>query len=272
MNYAEARPSRQLTSFIKCFWTLEYSGSSGSAVPAEPVLPDGCPEIVFNLSDRFLRLHAGKEDLQPSALFAGQMSSSISIRPTGNVRLFGVRFWPAGAFPLVRYPLSEFTDQIVEFGVACPGAGSDVENKIQDAGSFSSQVAAFETFFSEQLGLRGEGDQITSKACEWILARQGLDTVSNIAHQIGVSERRLERRFKRSVGLSPKTFSRIVRFQTVVNAVQQSSDANLLDTALSFGYYDQSHLIRDFKEFSGGTPMAFFDRTHQISDVFTGAY
>lgn len=270
MNYAEARPSRRLASFIKCFWTLEYSGSSTSDAPAEPVLPDGCPEIVFNLSDRFLRLHTRHEELQPTALFVGQMRSSISIKPTGNVSLFGVRFQPAGAYPLVRFPLSELTDQIIDFSLASPLIGKEVENKISDAGSFAERVAIFEAFFFEQLASISECDVIASNACAKIISGHGLDSISQVANELGVSERRLERRFRQSVGVSPKTFSRIVRFQTVLNAVQGSTSANLLDTALSFGYYDQSHVIRDFKEFSGVTPMTFFERTHQISDNFTG--
>lgn len=266
MKYAELRPSVRLASFIKCFWALEYSGSKN----AEPVLPDGCPEIVFNLSDRFLRLHKAHDELQPTALFAGQMSHSISIRPTGNVRLFGIRFQPAGAFPLVRFPLSEITDRIIDLTSVCRN-GEEVESRINEARSFVERVSIFESFFGAAVAARNNTDPIAAYATETIVEGRGLDSISSISAQVGVSDRRLERRFKRAVGVSPKTFSRIVRFQAVVNAVQLSQTPNLLDTALSFGYYDQSHLIRDFKEFSGDSPSTFFERTHQLSDVFTGA-
>lgn len=267
MIYADLPPSARLANFIKCFWALEYSGSTD----VEPVLPDGCPEIVFNLSDRFLRLHTAHDELQPTALFAGQMSRSISIRPTGNVKLFGVRFHPAGALPLVRFPLSEITDRIIDLTSACGRIGEELECRISEAISFPERAAIFESFFASELAARNNTDPIAAYATDTIIEGRGLHSISSVSTRIGISDRRLERRFKRAVGVSPKTFSRIVRFQAVVNAVQLSEAPNMLDTALSFGYYDQSHLIRDFREFSGDSPSAYFERTHQLSDAFTGA-
>jgi AraC-like DNA-binding protein len=198
------------------------------------------------------------------------MSRSILIKSTGDVKLFGVRFHPAGAFPLVRFTLSEITDRIVDFVDACP-AGRRVEGKINEARSFTDRVACFEEFFYREIAVPNDRDYIAVHAAELIVAGKGLESISSIAVQVGASNRRLERRFKHVVGISPKTFSRIVRFQAVVNSIQSSDAAGLLDTALTFGYYDQSHLIRDFNEFSGATPVSYFERTHQISDVFTGA-
>jgi AraC-like DNA-binding protein len=270
MNYQETPPSGPLAKFIKCFWALEYRGT-GASVSPEPVLPDGCPEIVFNLSDRFVRVFPLHQDIQPQTIFAGQMSRSIVIMPRGNVNLFGVRFHPAGAGPLLGFPVSEVTDRILDFADACGVTGKPVENKISEAGSFGERKAIFEAFYLSKLSERGVQDSIAAFAADMILAGRGAHAISGIAKKIGVSDRRLERRFKQFIGISPKTFSRIIRFQTVVSAVQQSGSRNLLDTALSFGYYDQSHLIRDFNEFSGVSPLAYFERTHQISDAFTGA-
>jgi AraC-like DNA-binding protein len=198
------------------------------------------------------------------------MSRGISIQPTGNVKLFGVRFQPAGAFPLVRFPLSEITDRIIDLTSACGRIGEEVECRINEARSFVERAAIFESFFLAELAARDNTDPIAAYATETIVEGRGLHSISSVSARVGVSDRRLERRFKRAVGVSPKTFSRIVRFQAVVNAVQLSETQNLLDTALSFGYYDQSHLIRDFREFSGDSPAAYFERTHQLSDVFTG--
>ncbi len=270
MNYAEARPSQKLASYIKCFWMLQYDGGSIDA-PTESILPDGCPEIVFNLSDPFLRLHTGRDELQSRSIFVGQISRSISIKPTGSVWLFGVRLHPFGSSALVDFPISDLTDEIIDLRIACPPAGAEIESRIDEARTFAEQVIAFESFLAERLARRERFDHLSSFACNRIIAGSGVYPIARIADETGVSERRLERRFKRTVGVSPKLFSRIVRFQAVVNSIQVSSPANLLDTALSFGYYDQSHLIRDFNEFSGVTPLAFLERTHQISDVFTRA-
>jgi AraC-like DNA-binding protein len=270
MIYREALASPPLAEFIKCYWALEYPGSAGPQEP-EPVLPDGCPEIVFNLSDRFARLCAHGEERQPTAILAGQMTAGISIRPSGNVRLFGIRFKPAGAFSLLTMPMYEITDRIVDLASVDGLAAFGLEEKMNEAASFVERVAVFESFFKKNLADRGPADPVAGAASSFIVGLCGQASIPAIAEKVGVSERQFERRFKRTVGVSPKMFSRIVRFQTVVRAARDRSFSGLLDAALAAGYYDQSHLIRDFKEFSGVTPLVHFQRLHRISDVFTGA-
>lgn len=269
MIYQESPPAPDLGQIVKCYWSIE-SDSMQSSEP-ELVLPDGCPEIIFNLSDRFIRVHSDSEERQPASLFAGQMSKNIMLRPSGKVRLFGVRLQPAGASSVVRFSVSEITDRIVAFDDACGRDGRELEEKLNEATTFVGRISIFESWVRSNLSRRPSVDDLASKASELIFAAGGSIAVSALANRIGVSDRRLERHFKHSVGISPKMFSRIVRFQSVVRSVQNASSADVLEVALDLGYYDQSHLIRDFREFSGITPQAFFDRTHQISDIFTGA-
>ncbi|HEX6125393.1 MAG TPA: DUF6597 domain-containing transcriptional factor [Pyrinomonadaceae bacterium] len=267
MDYLETKPSPRLAGFIKCFWALEYPGSG----EPEPVLPDGCPELVFNLSEPFMRVYSGHEERQPTALLAGQMSRSILIRPSGKVKLFGVRFQPAGAAPLLGFPLHELNDEIVEFRRVGVRQAYDVEHRMTEALSFAERRSIFEEFLIQRLAECKQNDPVSCIAAVMIDNRCGRVPVSEVSRQLGISERQLERRFKRTVGISPKMLSRIARFQSVVRACRDGEFPNLLDAALSSGYYDQSHLIRDFREFSGLTPLAYFERTHRIADVFTGA-
>ena len=269
MNYHESQPAAWVKPVVRCFWALEYEGN-GASEP-ELVLPDGCPEIVFNLSDRFVRVQPETEELQPRSLFAGQMSRSITIRPSGKVDLFGVRLQPAGAWSLLNFPVNEITDQIAEFGLVTGRDGNELEEMLNRAASFDDRVLIFQNWVRSRLSRNEAIDEVASNASTLISASCGSLQISDLATRMGTSERRLERHFKRSIGLSPKSFSRIVRFQSVVRSVQKSPTAGLLDTGLDFGYFDHSHLIREFREFSGITPQAYFDRTHPISDMFTGA-
>lgn len=267
MEYRESHPSLNLSSHIKLFWSLEYC-AKGEKSQAETILPDGCPEIVFNLSDRFKRIHSGFDETQPATLFAGQMSRSILIRPTGHVSLFGVRFHPAGAFPMGGLSMHELTDNIVEIGQVLGRCGRGLEERIAEANGFDERVGVFESFFLRQLAVRPIEDKIARFAAGKIVESGGFISVSRLAELIGISERRLERKFRKRVGISPKMLARTVRFQKVVNKIK---DGDLLDTALSFGYFDQSHMIREFKEFSGETPLGYFRKTHGISDIFTSS-
>ena len=268
MIYSESQPSADLTEYIRCFWELRYSAHD-TATP-EPVLPDGCPEIVFNLSDHFLRVHNDRLERQPRVLLAGQLTHRILIRPSGSVDLFGVRLQPAGAVSVLGIPVDEVTDKIVDLGDMERNVRS-MEDRIAAALSFKERIGLVESFVRRRLRQTIAGDQAAAIATNLICRFSGSEPVSRIRRRLDISERQFERRFKRTVGIGPKMFSRIVRFQSVLRTVQTGTSTNLLDAALGSGYYDQSHLIRDFREFSGMTPADYFDRVHGISDVFTGA-
>lgn len=270
MEYRERRPSNQLANHIKRFWSLEYYPAREAPEP-ETVLPDGCPEIVFNLSDRFRRIDSGTNEIQPATLFAGQMSRSIAIQPIGAVRLFGVRFHPAGASPVGGFPMCDLSDQVVGIDCAIGRKGLELEAKVREANSFEQRISAFEAFFLERLAARRREDLISHHAARLIVSSRGQISVSHLSDRLGVSERRLERRFKACIGVSPKMLARIVRFQGVVRTIQSAETPNMLDAVHELGYFDQSHLIRDFREFSGDTPLGYFEKTHNISDIFTAS-
>lgn len=268
MEYNEEKPVGILSQFIKLFWSLEYDPVNGSPGETETVLPDGCPEIVFNLSDRFKCLTAGgSADTQPAVLIAGQMSRSITITPTGRVRLFGIRFQPAGAVAIGRLSMHELTDSIVDLSDILGADAERLTDSITASPNFSARIAAFTSFYHGRL-ISSSEDMLAAAASRMIVNSRGLIKVSPLAERLGVSERRLERRFRSSVGISPKALARIVRFQAVARAIQNAENANLVEAALDFGYFDQSHMIRDFRELAGETPLAYFDRTHRLSDLF----
>ena len=269
MLYKEQQPSPNLAGYIKRFWSLEYD-AAGEATEPETVLPDGCPEIVFNLSDRFQRLHPTGPELQPLTLFAGQMSRSIAIQPTGCVRLLGVRFHPAGASALFNFPLSELNDQIMDFRAGGSEA-VELEERIHFGKSFADRIAWFESFFQAKLSRQRHIETTTDQAVRMIVNSRGTTTVTGLGHALGISERSLERNFKQFVGISPKLLSRVVRFQRLLDLVQNAKTPGFLDASLELGYFDQSHAIREFREFSGTTPLAYLQTNHGLSDVFTAS-
>lgn len=266
MNYLEAAPSPFLAQFVKCFWTLEYR-NAGVAEP-EPVIPDGCVEIIFNLSDRFRRYHNGGEvETQSSSLIAGQMHSSVLIGPSGNVDLFGVRFHPAGAFRFLRFDMNELSDRIEPLESVVGSSVSVIEDHLAGTPDFHSRVAIVEAFLAGLMTSR-DSNPYVDHAVALIASLNGTSSIRDIAREVGVSERSLERAFRRYVGASPKAFSRVVRFQRVLREIENQGEDDILSTALDLGYYDQSHLINDFNQFSGTSPTAFYERSRQITGIF----
>ena len=264
MKYFESPPSVKFATVVKCYWSIE---SDDIVHEPQPVLPDGCPEIVFNLADRFNRLNfAGGVELQPRALVAGQMRMGINIQPTGKVHLFGVRFLPAGAFGFLGSPMSEFTDRIVNASEVFGSGIDSVLQRLADADTFHRRIRLFEEL------LESYGDRVMKSSSEFAYA---LDLISDdgkpiasVADHLGWSERRLERAFKERVGVSPKTFSRIIRFQRLLRLLESDAGLDLAAAAIDCGYYDQPHMNRDFASFAHTSPRAFLDASHRISELF----
>lgn len=247
---------------------LEYQ-NAGPSEP-EPVIPDGCVEIIFNLSDRFRRFHSnGKIETQASSLIAGQMNSSVLIGPSGNVDLFGIRFHPAGAFRFMRFDLKDLSGRIDPLESVLGSSVRLIEEHLLQQSDLQGRVAIAESYLA---GLMRSapygGSAYIDHALALISSAQGNISIRDIAKQVGISERSLERLFSRYVGTTPKAYSRIVRFQRVLREVENGDNRDILDTALSFGYYDQSHLINDFNHFSGSSPSAFMERSRQMTDIF----
>ena len=268
MKYLERSPSFDLSDHVKTYWSLEYDDGIGNG-PPEPIVPDGCVEIVFNLADRFKRYHAdGSIEILPASLVAGQIKDRILIGPTGKVRLFGIRFKPAGAQAFFDLRMKELTDRIEPLSTFWGPAVNELEERLWMVSTFPKQINRVEWELRRRIRRPSIMDPIFSNCVGGILATSGTRKIGDIARHFGISERQLERQFDRSIGLSPKTFSRIVRFQAVLRSITSAGPTSILDAAYHFGYYDQSHLIKDFLHFSGMNPSDYFERTQGITDLF----
>ena len=268
MKYSEVSPSPILAAFIKCYWSLEYAKEPRANEP-EPVLPDGSMEIIFNLADRFQRFHDnGSIEIQPAAIVTGQIRRKISIGPTGDVRLFGIRFRPTGAYPFFRFPLGELTDRIEDLESVWTCGTLSMLDRIASTPSFTGQIAMIESELLRRVKGSYRVDGILSQAVAEIGEKASTIRVGSVAKNLGLSERSLERIFCERVGLSPKTFARIVRFQNVLKALETSGGGDILDAALIHGFYDQSHLINDFREQAGITPSQYADSRSSVGRGF----
>lgn len=130
------------------------------------------------------------------------------------------------------------------------------------------RIAQVKNLLLRELSEFGECEAGIEAAVDLILRRAGGVRVQEVARAMGLSTRQLERRFLHRVGVPPKLFSRLVRFQKVFQAVE-SGYANWAAIAAECGYYDSAHLIKDFREFSGQTPACLFQEETMLTHLFT---
>jgi len=270
MRYEEFRPAQALSSFVKCFWLLE----SASAQPTLPerILPDGCTEIVFHVGDPFDQYNSdGTSERQPLALMVGQMRGHLLIRPTGIVRVLGIRFWPGGAYPFVSIPQHELAGQVLPLDSIWV-TGRELHLQIADSVDLADSVKQVERLLLRRLSEFKHLDDGLQKTTALILQSGGCVPVEMLAGHLGISLRKLDRMFNSRVGLTPKALCRVIRFQQVFKLLERDRrKRDWAQIAIECGYYDQAHFIKEFAAFAGQAPTSYFAGQNAMSDYFTAS-
>lgn len=227
------------------------------------ILPDGAMELIISLGDP-QRL-CQPNDLTRHTLFrhswlSGERTEPIVIDETGYVHLVGVRLRAGGAWPFLGIPLREFTNQVVELE-AIPGLEiNDLRERIGDAPNDNARFDAVEEWLVQRARVRVHPTPAVSYALRAISGGADPVRIGKIAGEIGISHKHLLREFDRCVGLTPKLFARLCAFQRVIQSVGQRSRVNWSGIAAHSGYYDQAHLVREFRAFSGLTPANYLTK------------
>jgi AraC-like DNA-binding protein len=232
MRYREFAPGEDAARFVDRYWMLEGAAPGD----AQRVVPDGQPELILNLGQPFESFNVGQWRAQPKCFLAGQLTGPLLLRAGASTSILGVRFRPGGAGQLLGMPIEELTDRVVPAG--------DLGLKLlTESGTLAEVERAL-------LALeRGGADALVDEAARLLGHSPDVGATAAI---LGVSPRNLERRFKARVGMSPKHFARIRRFQRVFPAIEGAGE--WVDAAAACGYLDQAHLIRDFRVFAGAPP------------------
>lgn len=272
MHYEEFRPEPSLAPFIHCYWFLSEPDAAHTPGALQPIVPDGRMELVVNLADRFHRHHrAGSIERQPASLFAGQITRSILVQPTGTIDLVGVRFRPAGAASILPLPPAELREHLVDSAILRPDMIRDLPDRLHVARDVPARLRTLNRHFA-RLRPRWTGpDPGLEAALDRIIHSHGRLRIGALAAYLGMSRRTLERRFDAGVGMTPKLFARITRFQHAFRQIQQTGPGTFSHVAHRCGYFDQAHLIRDFHDFAGTSPSRFFATRPTLADFFASA-
>lgn len=253
MQYQVFLPSSDLSDFIQFFWVLE-----GGSRYCHHGMADVGVEIVFHFKGVFNELLDGK-NCGPTALMevCGQTNKTSQFETPASFGIFGVYLFPYTLPIIFRISGKEFTRKRYAIDLIFGEEGKSLGTKILFAKNHQARIALFESYLRAQLIKIGPVDLKYPKLVKSLMHRKEMPTVTQVAGLGHISIRQLERKFNDLVGLSPKQFLRINRFQKTFTHYH-SKDLNLTQIALQHGYYDQSHFTHDFKQFSGIHPKTFF--------------
>jgi AraC-like DNA-binding protein len=264
IEYREIEPSAALAPFVRCLWHL--SGAADPAREPQPIVPDGCVEIVLNLGDPFLRVNGGTH-VQPAAMLVGQLTSPVVVIPTGSVDVWGVRLQPWGAAACLAISLDDLREATVALDDVLrglTGLASEVHDRRCSGRAEHVLMAALERWVRS----RRVPDPAVRAAVELITRAPILPSVRSLADQLGRSTRWVQRAFRDTVGLSPKMLTRINRVQRAIRVATSEPGKTWSAIAAHVGYFDQSHLVRDFRQLVGCTPSEFAALEGPITEAF----
>lgn len=241
VSYFTRRPSARLASVVERLWRVEDPSPSGEP---ETICPDGRSELVIHLGDA---MHD-----QPRYLLVGQMDAPIRITPSGRVAMVGARLRPSGLHRLLPVPQARLAGHIVSLDAVWNAWTRRTAEQVAAEDTPAEQLDAFERALETLLPDEDTAaERSVDAAIGAIRASGGNASIARIAARAGVSRRQFERRFREHVGLPPRLFSRIVRFQRAFQALGHENGAAI---AARCGYADQAHLVREIRRFAGQTP------------------
>lgn len=267
MNYQTYNPSPLLAPLVKCFWSLEF--------PATPepekqvIVPDGCMELIIHYGDLYQQFLAdGSSLIQPRSFVFGQISDTLEIAPTGYTGMIAARFHPDGFTPLASIPLVDMENRAVDLVELFGEEGRQLEQAVLAVEENDQRIQLIEAFLLSRLQRSEVVDQAVKSCVEILLREDGQLKIEDLAIQLHTQRRQLERKFKTAIGLSPKQLSKIIRLQSTLKQMYEQEGLNLTEFAYQNGYFDQSHFIKDFKEFTGTNPKQFYAQHLKLSTLF----
>jgi AraC-like DNA-binding protein len=235
--YSEYRPDGELARWVDCTWSIE----AAAAVRGFPVRPDGCMDLLYSP--------------EGGLAVVGTMTRELRYDLALGVRRVGLRFRPGMARPYLGVGAAELCDQVVPLDAVVGRAAREMRARLDGAASPGERRQIL-------LGAVAAGARPADPvhlAIEAMTRVHGDADVDWLADQAGLSARQFRRRCREEAGLGPKHLARILRFRRACRLAERGE--SWLRVAVEAGYFDQAHLIRDFREFTGSTPVSVFSKT-----------
>ncbi len=211
-------------------------------------------EFMFGAPFRVQRFATGTtEDARPVMLVGPRTHRSVNLFLSGPVDAFTIAFQPRGFFTLFGIPLEELTNRDFSAETVLGACIGELYDHLSEAGSFQHRVNIADEFLSAQCRI-ADPDACMGRLATNIPAARGAVRVRDLAETAGLGIRQFERRFRHEIGITPKLYARIARFEAALALKAVTPGMPWTGIAHTLGYHDQMHMVHDFKQLSGDNP------------------
>lgn len=255
-------PSPLLSQYIKYYWVLKTD-------EVEPVMvqtiPSGCVHLVFHRGEN---LNIQSKGLQPKNFIRGQFSTYGSLISRGNIDMIAVIFHPLGLNPFVQCSMSELYNHYIDVEDLEDIELNHLKRSISTEQEVEICIRLIEGLLMQRLVDADYNYKRTQHTIHQIINQPQIE-VNTLAESACLGYRQFKRVFTNQVGMSPKEYYRVVRFQRALYLLQNHPGMEFVDLTYSCGFYDPSHLVKDFKELSGCSPTQYLSSHSPYSTFFS---
>ncbi len=256
MKYVVIPPPLKLKNHVRYFWTMESDIAQPSPCIIGP-LADGFPGIMIQNNELGFYSDQNGHPLSEAFVY-GQTIKQTNLLFSGKFSTVGVSFFPTSLNLLFGFDAHELTDTCVGLNEVIIRKQKTIVQQLKNTPTLGDQVEIISSaLFAQANKTNAYPDHSINYALSQIIDSHGKISLEKLRKKLSISERGLERKFKQHVGVSPKSYAMICRFQEALNQLKNKDYEKLSDIAYDNNFADQSHFIRVFKTFTGLSPFQF---------------
>lgn len=254
MNYRYILPCRELKEYVEYYLIIESTG--GENIEPVIVYPKPQAEMVFNYSGKTIE-QIGTNNAMESTNWgvSGFFTNKTTYYTQGQLGVIMVGFKPWGIQSFINFQTQEITNTNLDLKLVYPSEMRLIEERLLQCDNTLSRIQIIEEFLLSIL-IQKINDGLIISALQTISQMNGDVKISRLSKEFCLSEKQFVRRFKSVIGINPKFFARLLRYQYILK-ILDSGKLDLLDHAIECGFYDVSHFIHEFTEFTGMSPSVY---------------
>lgn len=258
----EFSPSQMLTEYVRTFRLVQFHFDTFHQAPYKPYppRPEHCLAFYPRDSENVEYADSGKKAGKHSAVLFGQQTEVTNRYVGKDFLLFQIVFKPGALYRITGVPSYEITNSYLDAELFFTKEIKQVNDRLNDCSSYSEMIQVIESFLLRQITIKSH-DIHRMDMINDLMIRNSLNrTVDWLAKESCLSIRQFERVFYERMGVSPKYFTKVARFENAFRMKNKSPDLDWLTIALHCGYHDYQHLVKDYKSITLKTPTGF----HQL--------
>lgn len=253
------RPRKELRPYVRYYWALETDQPFSVLT-----FPIGCPQMIFHRKSPLYIPEIGR--CQSRFTVSGQVNFPAHISSDGDTEMIVAVFYPHTIGMFIDTPPSAFYNLEISGYDIDNRSFSELADRVFECSDTPTAISLIEQWLASGIKHTLNIDRIGASLSAML--RSASASVETLASTACLGKKQFERLFRQYVGMNPKEYGRIVRFQRALRMMQLGS-SDYADIAYATGYSDQSHFIREFRQFSGLTPRLLVEYQTPYSDLYT---